>query len=338
MAKFINAHLNPCNLEHSQTAEWWKENRDRIQAWWGKGIRANPKRRAAPDSIKIVRGWGSRDIVEQTQRMFKTFGSDEVALLAYSLKGEKSPIRAIVDKLGKGLSENWAVLAGSSSSGDNLLKGKRLASTIHRMKGLERDGIVVCGMDAFIERIYTTDPLEHFNLFYVACTRAKKQLIVNETGSPYATVRCSPLTSGALAKHCCEVSHLAAYVPFDDILSVPENMFDARVALQFPEKALALDRQACLVEGRAAGTVEDLSPFMSRAISFRLMLQIHGRLFRIPVDTDSVSHDRTMVDFIHEFYQRTEADPKLVTWPLLVQYSVAYETLKSKYVVAVLLW
>lgn len=331
MAKFINAHLNPCNLKYSASPEWWKDHGDIITAWWGKGIRSNPKRKAAPDSVKIVRGWGSREIVQETQKLFDAFGNDEVALLAFSLKGEKTPIRAIVDRMGKNSNENWAVLAGTSNSSGEILSGKRLASTIHRMKGLERRGIVVCGMDAFIEKIYTQDPLEHFNIFYVACTRAKDRLIINSTGVDYATIRCSALSDTEKAKQCCEVPQLAGYVPFDNVLSVPENLFTARVELSFPEKALALDRQACLVEGRAAGTVEDLSPFMSRAISFKLMLMIHGKLFRIPVDQNNAAYDRDMIDFIHQFYEQIEALPTSVTWPSLVKYSVAYETLKSKY-------
>lgn len=331
MARFINAHMNPCNLKHSVSPEWWKENGDKIAAWWGKGIRANPKRGPAPDSVKIVRGWGSREIVQETQRMFDQFGNDEVALLAFSLKGEKTPIRAIVDRMGKHSNENWAILAGSSNSSEDVLSGKRLASTVHRMKGLERKGIVVCGLDSFIEKLYVNDPLEHFNVWYVACTRAKERLIINSTGVDYATIRCSRLEDTDKAKQICEVPALTSYVPFDSILSVPENLFNARVEFQFVEKRLALDRQACLVEGRAAGTVEDLSPFMSRAISFKLMILIHGKLFRIPVDEDNKSYDRDMIDFIHQFYEQVETNPESITWPALVKYSVGYETLKSKY-------
>ena len=329
MAKFINTHLNPCNLQHSVDPAWWDKNKDRISAWWGKGIRANPKRPPQPDSFKIVRGnWGSKEILDQTKKMFSKFGNDEVALIAFSLKGERTPIRAIVDRLGKTSTENWAILAGNDSGSEEVLKGKRVASTIHRMKGLERRGIVVCGLDSFIEKLYPNDPLEHYNINYVACTRAKDQLIINATGTDYATIRCTPITNLANARQMCGVSELVAYVPFDNILSIPENLLDAQVLIAFPDKALALDRQSCLVEGRAAGTIEDLSPFMSRAISFKLMLLIHGQLFRIPVDAFENTFDRDMIDFIHGFYN---TPPQLITWPSLVKYSVAYETLKTKY-------
>jgi hypothetical protein len=331
MANFINAHMNPCNLVHSAPKEWWKENGEKIRAWWGKGIRANPKRKAAPDSVKIIRGWGSREIVNETQKLFDAYGNDEVALLAFSLKGEKTPIRAIVDKMGKNTNENWAILCGNASSSDEVLTGKRLASTIHRMKGLERRGIVVCGMDSYVEKLYPNNPLDHFNVFYVACTRAKDRLIINATGVDYATIRCSPLADNSKAKQCCEVDQLVAYIPFDDTLSVTDKLFRAQVELAFDEKALTLDRTVFIVQGRTLGTVEDLSPFMSRAILFKLMLMVHGNLFRIPIDHDSPAHDRDMVDFIHQFYDRIERVPSSVDWPSLMKYSVAYETIRSKY-------
>jgi hypothetical protein len=142
------------------------------------------------------------------------------------------------------------------------------------MKGLERDGIVVCGMDAFIESLYVNDPLEGFNIYYVACSRARKQLLINVTKADYATIRCSPLATGAQPKQLCEVAGLSAYVPFDPVLCVPENLFKAQVEIHVPDQAVALDRKVKLVEGRIQGTIEDLTPFMSRAISFKL---IHSR-------------------------------------------------------------
>lgn len=330
MAKFINAHLNPCSLVHCAAPDWWEKNGKRIEAWWGTGIRANPGRTAAPDSIRIVHGWGSREIIHETKQLFQLFGNDEVALLAFSLKGERSPIRAIVDKLGKHSHENWVVLSGTTDSSDDILTGKRLASTIHRMKGLERRGIVVCGMDAFVEKIYGKEPLDHFNLFYVACTRAKDRLIINSTGTDYATIRCAPISS-TKCKQSCKLDDLVKYVPFDDTLSVSEHLFSARIEMSSPEHALTLDRQSCIVQGRVTGTIEDLTQFMSQAILFRLMLILQKSLFKITFDTGNDSFDRDMMEFIHDFYRRVESDPTNINWPTLVKYSVAYQTFKTKF-------
>jgi hypothetical protein len=113
MAKFINKHLNPCNLGLSLTEEqmpWWEANKNHIAAWWGPGIRANPKREPAPNSIKIVRGWGTREIVDLTEEMFRTYGNDEVALIAYSATGERTPIRAIVSWASVVMKTGWCWL------------------------------------------------------------------------------------------------------------------------------------------------------------------------------------------------------------------------------------
>ena len=330
MAGFINSHLNPCNLRLAVPGTWWSQNGQRIEAWWGKGIRANPRRPPAPGSVKVIRGWGAREAVKQTKKMFQQFGNDEVALLAYSLKGERTPIRAIVDKLGKADDENWAVLHGASQGG-KVLKGKRLASTIHRMKGLERKGIVLCGMDAFIEKRYPNDPLEHFNIWYVACTRAKEKLLVNIIGVDYATVRCCPLLDQHQSRQPCQVSQLVEYVPFDNILSVPENLFLAKIKYHLGKRSISMDRRVCLVEGRSEGTVEDLTPFLSRAITFRLILRIHKRLFEIPMHAFLLStenFDPDMIEFVDRF-SRTSHDQ--VQWYDLLKYAVAYETIKSKY-------
>jgi len=329
MAAFINTSLNPCNLAYSHP-EWWEKNREKITSWWGKGIRANPGKKPDPNSVKVIRGWGSREVVRETKQLFDHFGNDEVALLSFSLKGERTPIRAIVDKLGKGSEENWCVLDGKSDSSQDVMKGKRIASTIHRMKGLERNGIVVCGLDSFIEKLYVNDPLEHFNIFYVACTRAKNRLIINITGTDYATIRCAPLLSNKSNRQSCEIQTLAEYVPFDNILSVPENLFNAKIQINLPNKALTLDRQSCLVEGRTPGTIEDIRPFLSRAISLRLMLRIQKQLFQITVENFSnyQKFDPDMIDFVRQFYT---TPPEDITWPNLVRYAIGYETMKSNY-------
>jgi len=330
MASFINTNLNPNNLQYSVDESWWHENKERISAWWGRGIFADPRRKPDPNSVKIIRGWGAKDAIVAAKKLFSNYGNDNVALLSFSLKGTKSPIHTIVDKLGKADSENWVVLDGKQSGGDDVIRGKRVASTVHRMKGLEFDGILFCGLDSFIEKLYQDDPLGAFNINYVACTRAKKQLIVNIAGTDYATIRCSPLLNTTTARQCCQVSQLIEYVPFDEILSVPENLFTAKVIVNHSSRALKIPPQAFLVPGRCSGTVEDLTPFLSRAISFRLMLLTHQELHSIDTETyaDDKHFDRDMLDFINEIYL---TPPLEITWTNLLKYAVAYETIKSRY-------
>lgn len=326
MAEFVNENLDPRKLQHTAPAEWWREHGECVTAWWGHGIKANPNRPAAPGSITVVNGWASQDTMECVRDLFAQYGDDEVALVAFSLNGKRTPIKAIVDKLGQGADENWAVLQGSSNGSASVLSNKRVASTIHRMKGLERKGIVVCGMGAFIEKMYT-DPLEHFNIWYVACTRAKERLVVNMTGKKYATMRQvdengRPCNDNVERK-LCFVRNLTGYVPFDPVLSVPDELFDSQVVAHLPESIVNMNSDVCLVEGRALGTLEDITSYLSRAIIYRLMLDLHGTMDLINVVPGEYDSDMTV--FIRDF------DPITASWVDLVKYAVAYQTVCTQY-------
>lgn len=326
MAAYINENLNPNNLQHTCSAEWWEEHGAQVTAWWGAGIRANPHRAAAPRSVAVVRGWANKDTMREVRELFDLYGNDGVALLAFSLRGKRTPIKAIVDKLGKGQDENWAVLTGSTSATAEVLHGKRLASTVHRMKGLERRGVVVCGMGSFIEKRYLTDPLEHFNIWYVACTRAKDRLVVNVTGEDYATVRCTQLVmSPDGPSKMCEVTDLAAYVPFHPILSVPDQLFDIAVKFQLPNQQIPLTSDVCLVNGRSSGTLEDITPFFRRAVLLKLMWELHGQLL-VPLAVSRRDFDEDMCDFVEHFTLNADT-----CWLDLVRYTIAQATVDSEY-------
>ena len=81
---------------------------------------------------------------------------------------------------------------GSSSSDERLANGKFVVSSIHSMKGRERDCVFIYGFDASYHRIFARDEeqkqgqtdlhKQHMRdakaLFYVALTRAKKHCVV----------------------------------------------------------------------------------------------------------------------------------------------------------------
>ncbi len=334
MADFINKNLNPCNLKHCVSAEWWETNGEKVTAFWGKGIRANPSRKPEPNSVEKISGWGAQKAIQSVKKMFAQFGNDQVALLAHSVKSSQSPLRAIVDKLGQNEDHNWMVMDGSASTTENLLRGKRVAATVHRFKGLERDGILYCGLDSHLEKVFKdADPLEHFNINYVACTRAKKKLIVNVCSvTEYATIRCKPLASEGGFRQTCDVSQLIEYVPFDEVLSLPANLFETKLLLNCPERAIKISRTAFFIPGRSRGTVEDLTPFLSRAILMRLMLLTGSEFCRVPLDAymDSDRYDENLVNFFLEFYQQLETS-RDVSWSDLIRYAIAHYTVKSKY-------
>jgi len=284
MAAFINSNLNPINLQHSVDPTWWQEHGDKIIAFWGKGIRASPNRPPSPNSVKIIRGWRNSEAIKQAKAMLQTFGNDNVAFLALSLKSPRSPIRSIVDKLGKNDTENWILLDGKQNASEEIIKGKCIAATIHRFKGLERKGILYGGMDSWIETV-CSDPTEPFNYNYVACTRAKDQLVVIVCGTDYATVRCGPLRKQSVnMRQSCQVRDLVEYVPFEPVLSMKDELFHVELSFEDEKRRVVMAPQSFLIPGRTPGTAEDLAPFLNRAIALKLMWLMQHDFSQVSLD------------------------------------------------------
>lgn len=333
MAQFINTKLNPTMLQYT-SPEWWKTNGDIITALWGIGIRANPNRAFAPGSVvyyKTARFSDSR-CVSEANVMFDMFGNDDVALLGFSLKN-RTPISFCVDKLGKGTNENWLVLSseGEFKPDELLFRGKRVASTIHKFKGLERRGILICGMNDFIEKfdVSNMNPLNHFNLYYVACTRAKDRLVIQmlsaDDRQEYATIRASPFKTDRNRDRFCSVTNLVAYVPFDCTLSVRDQLFNVN-AIEQSIEGIHLTSEDRLIDGRVAGTKEDVSTFIGTAIHAKLQILLTGKLQTIALDKQRVDSD------MYEWYNRIKTcTPHDLTWTDLVKYAIIYETVLTEY-------
>ena len=333
MAEFINTKINPHTLQHT-SPEWWKANGPVISVLWGVGIRANPTRPPAPGSVVyyLAKKFSDPRCVAEATALFKMYGNDHVALLGSSLK-TKTPISLCVDKLGKGQTENWIVLSSESEfkNEENLFSGKRVASTIHKFKGLERKGILLCGMDNFIESRAVANPLDHFNLMYVACTRAKEKLVIqataNNTSKEYATIRASPLEFKSFPKPCA-VTELTNYVPFDPILNVREKLFASQELYQCGEgRGFLLGYDDRLIDGRVAGTKEDISAFLGSAVHARLQLLLSGTLISLAVDEKEFDHD--MCEWHTNIFKTKR--PVDFTWEDLIRYAIVRETCATRY-------
>lgn len=340
MAEFVNRYLNPNNLKACYP-EWWKEHGEQISALWGTGIRANPKRAAAPDSVVYFksRGFTDKRCFEYVRDLFDEYENHDVALLGRSLKG-KSPIGVLVEQLGRNANENWVVLASESEGAPEqelVMKNKRVASTIHKFKGLERKAIYVCGLDAFVETYDDEDdptftPLNHFNLFYVACTRAQEKLIVQaiaETVSDeYATIRQSVrVNDREKMKRPCTVRDLFAYVPYDQLLSDVDRLFETNVTHQIHSGGFDLTNEQRLIPGRVNGTMEDLSIFIGAAVQTKLEFLFMGKIGAI-VMSDNVrkSMDKDLI----EWYD-SHQDPYEFEWIDFLKYGIVKQTCDLNY-------
>lgn len=327
MAAWINDNLNPAELRHCVSPSWWAEHGPQIQAWWGEGIHANPALPLRPASVRLYQGWGSRDAAEHVAQLFRKYGNNGVALLAYSLKG-RNPVQKLVDRLGSQDNENWVVLNNSVREGE-LFQNKRVASTIHCFKGLERDAVLVCGLTSFLEKRGAVNPLDHFNVWYVACTRARKELVINipHKSDMYVTLRKAMLTTESkVMRKECQVKGLVQYVPFDEVLSVQDRFIASGMQGELKHAAMAVPKG--MVPGREPGTVESLQPFFNMAVMTHLVYRLQGSVPPLPPVTsrDEDYFDRDMLDWVATFCQRPTAD-----WGAIIRYAVAAETRGTRY-------
>jgi hypothetical protein len=262
--------------------------------------------------------------------LFKQYGNDHVALIGTTLKGQ-TPIRCCVDKLGKGARENWIVLSSESEFGneDHLFSNKRVASTIHKFKGLERKAILLCDMNDFIEGRATT-PLDHFNLFYVACTRAKEKLVIqapiSKGRNEYATIRGKSVEFESKPRDKCNVTDLTSYVPFDALLSMRDQLFTSK-ELYHCKTGFEFESNDRLIDGRVSGTKEDMSAFIGMAVHAKIQLLLSGTLQHIPVDERK--NDSDMYEWYETIFKTKP--PNDITWSDLIRYAIVYETYLTQY-------
>lgn len=334
MANFINTKMNPNNLQYTYP-EWWKQHGQVISALWGEGIRANPKRPPCPGSVVYytTTKYSDKRCVKEALALFDAYGNEHVALLGNSLK-TNTPIQRCVNALSKSNHENWAVLTDESEfkNEDNIMNNKRVASTIHKFKGLERKAILVIGLNDFIESLNIKDPIDHFNLYYVACTRAKEKLVIqgliNNGRNEYATIRSEHINISQMSRNCY-VTDMTKYVPFDIVLNSRDTLFKTKLITE-SEMAFDLKTDDRIIDGRVAGTQEDLSPFIGTAVHSKLRDLIYpDSLHPITPGTQKDLFDDDMIDWETNVFETKKSSQ--FTWEEFVRYAIIIETKTSQY-------
>lgn len=118
----------------------------------------------------------------------KKYGHENIFIVSNSVKGEKSPLRHIANRMSK---KNIPIFVPNSDDAEideKVINGKLVFTTYNQTKGLERDCVFVLNIDEWNPHKGTDCP----NAVYVAMTRAKKQLILlHSDKADYANfVRC----------------------------------------------------------------------------------------------------------------------------------------------------
>jgi len=281
MAAFVNTHLDPRLLRFAYP-EWYAQHREWIETWWDRGIRASPLRPAEPGSVVLVTGKQFDSVIEMLPV------EPPPMLASYSLKYAQRTLK----------------------------KHPHLeASTIHKLKGLERDCVVLMSMDSYIEQYYQS-PIEHFNIWYVAATRARKKLVVNTTKFDYATVRCKEVVQHQ-HKKLIDVKDLFAYVPFDIVLT--DRAVQATIVATLDPLPALTQR----MEGVVPGSVIDMHPLINRAAIYKLSSMIHGSLPLVDIEEKFADIDSDICDYV---YACRDAEPQDTNWIRYAAASLAVDT------------
>jgi superfamily I DNA/RNA helicase len=284
MAAWVRENLNPTNLKLVYP-DWYRREGGWIEAAWADGIFAAASREAAPGSVEVLEGWITAEKTEVVDRLFRQY-DPSVAMLNHSDKGsDKTPVQKLIQSMSHAA---WITSSEISKGGggeggiDNhfeLASGKRLLSTIHVFKGLEREAIVVCCFDGYWEKLRSSidgenfDPMAIYNIMYVACTRAKTKLLLLKVNvEPFMTLRSAPAVAEIRQVNRMPLDWFISHAPRYKALS---HSFEAQ--LRWTTRRIDIPRQMLIVTGKShQHTKEDSSVL----IGYMLLLRLR-QLFKV---------------------------------------------------------
>lgn len=354
MANWINIFLNPNNLDRAAGPNSWhfEDYRQQIADWWGDGIKANPGRPPAPDSVTFCDGsalpYPRVDrIVGEMTGLLQQYDASSFVLLSPSLSNEKSPARLITNNLStvSEMKQSWFIDIGNTQDDGNFLhlrRNKRIASTIHKFKGRECDAVALIGFDGFFESKGISDPRDLFNVFYVAATRARERLhIVQWDRTPFATLRRqnSTLSSSPLVDSPCLVTRALEYCGYDPILC-EESSSCLTVRTAHSRRAYVLSSNEYTVPGshhaHKQNTLENVSAVIGVAVEIRLQLILDNGKLRVPplsgLNTGDYEDciDEDLRKYLLEL--RSQAPSRIhYSWTDLMKIATAYLTLGDRF-------
>ena len=276
MAAWINENLDPRNLVHSVSADWWERHSELIVRWWGDGVKAAKKPR--PGSVVLLRE-GVDPLFDVLRTHMQDFDPGDRAFLTRSVVYPPFVMTSIIDSFP---STDWYVTNAASAweTSSEAPQHKTTATTIHRFKGLERAFICVVGLDARWESA-DSDPLEVFSLLFVACTRATQQLVVIQGKCvPYATIRRTVRAGVERPKTAAKVCTLLQHTSFDGPLCISRSSSEAGLLDTTLELAIGGISNDVMDAGRVVNGrrgIEDVSCFLDDTIVAGVVSEIQGR-------------------------------------------------------------
>lgn len=240
---------------------------------------------------------GSDDMTTYNEVMYylnQGYTQDDIFILAPSIRGANSPIRALANKLSlKNKEINIFIPTNDNEKIDkDVLKGKLVFSTYHQSKGLERKVVLVFGIDNSYFTYYKTERVDSLcpNEIYVALTRALERLSIfhNSTNNyiPFlnqdnlkeyvefintSNTELSETNRGATRN--ITITNMTKYVPEEilnacmkyikieniNINEINENNIACISSMQFENASIIENNDACIIKNNDACITEKLS-------------------------------------------------------------------------------
>lgn len=321
MAEYINTNMNPNVL--AEKYEFTDKEKQQISFWWKHGIKANPKRKAEPNSVKVVNG----DRIKTTlENAYETYTPSQTIVIGRGVKSTKSPVGHLSEMIDVKYGEPKTVNSDTNRR-DNRM---RHYSTIEQCKGLEFDLVCLPDLSNFWldkTNIFDNDRLRMFNLYYVALSRAKKELIICE--KYYPDSRCCP--SSVFCTHkdyvkskdidkpllSCTVTSLVEFVP---ILNI-----------DFYEKSLTqIGTDLCgntNVIGQGTNYSVEISKYIGKALGNMILIrkeQFFDYLDYSLYPNKDISDFKEIKGWIDNAYLDKES-----SWVDVIKYTIAEDALAS---------
>lgn len=122
----------------------------------------------------------SVNVFQMITALLKKHSPEDVMILAPSLRGAKTPVHLLENKLVANRIPCMVPTSDEQHIDPEVTKHKLLFCTYHQSKGLGRPVVVVFGLDDSYHQYYARDESQDMcpNAVYVAATRASKRLIV----------------------------------------------------------------------------------------------------------------------------------------------------------------
>jgi len=166
-------------------------------------------------------------LYQEVQKCLEIFDPEDIFILSPSVRGSKiAPIKKMANMLAEFSVPLCVTTNDSEVLTPAIMRGKLVITTFHQSKGLERNAVIVVGLDASYFKYFDDQANSTIlsNTGYVAFTRAMKSLVIIQNSNE------NPMECVKLAEHklhtICNIVQLQDSTSFEadeiPLLSIPD--------------------------------------------------------------------------------------------------------------------